>query len=328
MVDIKKKISIIVPVYNVEQYLSKCLDSIISQTYKNIEIIIVNDGSTDSSGNICKEYAKCDNRIILLEKPNGGLSSARNYALDYIADNGGTDYISYVDSDDWVDVNLYQTIIDVLNENPDVEVLAFGSYWIHNNIPTEHNNIVLGRLSYKDHWGKTFIGNITHCVWDKVYRYDKIRGLRFIEGRKNEDLPYSFTLSMNKIIYLGIDSLLYYYRAKREGSIMFYQSTLKNVNIDSYLSLKELYDGTDNTFYKKGIVTYMVNQLFNDIITFDNRGDGLIRYSTVYQLREYIHICREYLNDIKSTNKKMLIRFPYIYVTISIIKRLVRRNKY
>ncbi|HJA50079.1 MAG TPA: glycosyltransferase, partial [Candidatus Fusicatenibacter intestinipullorum] len=96
----KVKISVIIPVYNVEKYLKRCLDSVINQTYKNLEIILIDDGSTDNSGKICDEYAQKDERIIVIHKENGGVSSARNKGLDICIG----DYISFIDSDDWINL--------------------------------------------------------------------------------------------------------------------------------------------------------------------------------------------------------------------------------
>lgn len=93
------KITVIVPVYNVENYLNKCLDSIISQTYKNIEIVVINDSSTDTSGEICKEFSEMDHRILYIEQENAGLSAARNTGLDNMSGN----YVTFVDSDDWIE---------------------------------------------------------------------------------------------------------------------------------------------------------------------------------------------------------------------------------
>ncbi|OUQ56652.1 hypothetical protein B5E58_10530, partial [Tyzzerella sp. An114] len=95
-----KKISVIVPIYNVEKYLNRCVDSIINQTYKNLEIILVDDGSPDNCGKICDEYAKKDNRIKVVHKENGGVSSARNVGLNIATG----DYIGFVDGDDWIDL--------------------------------------------------------------------------------------------------------------------------------------------------------------------------------------------------------------------------------
>lgn len=110
-------ISIIVPVYNVEKYLNKCIDSIINQTYKNIEIILVDDGSTDNSGKICDEYLLRDSRIKVIHKNNGGLSSARNEGINI----SSGEYIGFVDSDDWVEPNMYEEMYKkILYSNADI----------------------------------------------------------------------------------------------------------------------------------------------------------------------------------------------------------------
>ena len=106
-------ISIIIPVYNVEQYLRQCLDSVVNQTYKNLEIILVDDGSTDNSGKICDEYAVKDNRIKVIHKQNGGVSSARNVGLDVATG----DYIGFVDSDDYIENDMYEYLYNLAREN-------------------------------------------------------------------------------------------------------------------------------------------------------------------------------------------------------------------
>lgn len=104
-------ISIIVPIYNVEKYLPQCLDSIINQTYKNLEIILIDDGSTDNSGKICDKYKLLDNRIIVIHKSNGGLSDARNTGINIATG----DYISFVDADDFIDKNMYTILFQKIN---------------------------------------------------------------------------------------------------------------------------------------------------------------------------------------------------------------------
>ena len=116
------KISVIVPVYNVEKYLPTCLDSIIAQSYKNLEIIVVDDGAKDSSGAICDEYAKKDVRIVSLHKQNGGLSDARNYGMQFMTG----DYISFIDSDDYVHPDYISTLYNNLVENDaDISICNF-----------------------------------------------------------------------------------------------------------------------------------------------------------------------------------------------------------
>ena len=118
-----EKITVIVPVYNVEHYLDKCLDSVIKQTYKNIEIIVVNDGSTDNSGEICQEYAQKDNRIVYIEKENGGLSDARNAGLDQMTGS----YVTFVDSDDWIEQDYVETLYQKITEYQ--ADIAIGNYY-------------------------------------------------------------------------------------------------------------------------------------------------------------------------------------------------------
>ena len=117
------KISVIVPVYNVEPYLPQCLDSLIEQTFNDIEIICVNDGSTDGSLNVLNHYAAKDSRIKVIDKPNGGVSSARNRGLD--AAQG--EYISFVDGDDWLKQNAYEEIISAVDKR-NVDMAVFGYY--------------------------------------------------------------------------------------------------------------------------------------------------------------------------------------------------------
>lgn len=107
----KIKISVIIPIYNVEQYLSQCLDSIINQTYTNLEIILINDGSTDNSEKICNQYKLLDPRIIVIHKTNGGLSDARNTGIKIATG----DYISFVDADDFIDENMYTILFQKIN---------------------------------------------------------------------------------------------------------------------------------------------------------------------------------------------------------------------
>ena len=135
------KISVIVPIYKVENYLKRCVDSIINQTYKNLEIILVDDGSPDHSPEICDNYAKIDNRVIVIHKNNGGLSEARNYGLQIASG----DYIMYVDSDDYIEINSCEKLIENITDNVDIVV---GDYKeIRNDSVTimKHTNLENGK---------------------------------------------------------------------------------------------------------------------------------------------------------------------------------------
>ncbi|MDO4707928.1 MAG: glycosyltransferase family 2 protein [Porphyromonadaceae bacterium] len=157
-------ISVIVPVYNVEKFLPRCLDSIINQTYPHLEIILVDDGSIDSSGDICDQYADRDNRIKVYHKINGGLSSARNYGLDRVS---GT-YIAYVDSDDWIDLDLYRRCIEVFKRKPQVDVVYYEYDEVYEETSRKHYTYRLGKEEGYSHntlyiQSKSYRTDISNC---------------------------------------------------------------------------------------------------------------------------------------------------------------------
>lgn len=217
-----EKITVIVPVYNVEHYLDKCLDSLINQTYKNLEIIVINDGSTDNSGIICQEYAQKDNRIVYIEKENGGQSEARNMGLDRMTGS----YVTFVDSDDWVELNYVEVLYKKLLEYcADIAVGNYYSYDEKEGIFYFHifgdsyyekvyDNVSIFENLYESQHMKNFA---LICVAGKLYKADLFRDLRFEVGKLGEDgyLNQKIYLLAEKTIYLNAG--LYAYR-QREGS--------------------------------------------------------------------------------------------------------------
>ena len=217
-----EKITVIVPVYNVENYLDKCLDSLVNQTYKNLEIIVINDGSTDNSGIICQEYAQKDNRIVYIEKENGGQSEARNMGLDRITGS----YVTFVDSDDWVELNYVENLYKKITEyQADIAVgnyysfnEAEGMYYFHifgdSYYEKVYDNVSIFENLYESQEMKSFA---LISVWGKLYKADLFKQLRFDIGKLGEDgyLNQKIYLLAEKTIYLNKG--LYAYR-QREGS--------------------------------------------------------------------------------------------------------------
>ena len=217
-----EKITVIVPVYNVEHYLDKCLDSLVNQTYKNLEIIVINDGSTDNSGIICQEYAQKDNRIVYIEKENGGQSEARNMGLDRITGS----YVTFVDSDDWVELNYVENLYKKITEyQADIAVgnyysfnEAEGMYYFHifgdSYYEKVYDNVSIFENLYESQEMKSFA---LISVWGKLYKANLVNHLRFDIGKLGEDgyLNQKIYLLAEKTIYLNKG--LYAYR-QREGS--------------------------------------------------------------------------------------------------------------
>ena len=218
-----EKITVIVPVYNVEHYLDKCLDSVIKQTYKNIEIIVVNDGSTDNSGEICQEYAQKDNRIVYIEKENGGLSDARNAGLDQMTGS----YVTFVDSDDWIEQDYVETLYQKITEYQ--ADIAIGNYYSFDEERSLFLFHILGDSYYeKAHDNVSIFENLYEnqemrsfaliSAWGKLYKARLFEQLRFDIGKLGEDgyLNQKVYLLSEKVIYLNKG--LYAYRI-RKGSL-------------------------------------------------------------------------------------------------------------
>lgn len=209
-----KKISIIVPIYNVEQYLKKCIESIINQTYKNIEIILINDGSKDNSGKIADEYSKNDDRIIVMHKENGGLSDARNCALDIATG----DYITFVDSDDYIDIKFCKILHDVIvSKNADMVICEMQHVYKDEDELQNSDKINIEEYSGDEAIIKySDTDNVVACA--KLYKSELFCNLRYELGKIHEDefMFHKIFYKCKKIIH--IDSKLYAYR-QRENSI-------------------------------------------------------------------------------------------------------------
>lgn len=178
-------ISIIVPVYKVEPFLRRCVDSLVNQTYHDLEIILVDDGSPDNCGKICDEYAATDSRIHVIHKQNGGLSSARNAGLEVARG----EYIAFVDSDDWVEADTYAKLYELIQQyNADIAECALRFYrpWKPERLFLEGQNTksvrvftnreALDRL----YFGPQLLSDISITVCDKLYRATLLHDLRFV----------------------------------------------------------------------------------------------------------------------------------------------------
>ena len=211
----KERISVVVPVYNVEQYLEKCVNSIINQTYKNLEIILVDDGATDNSGEMCDELAKLDDRISVYHKENGGLSDARNYGVE----RATGEYIGFVDSDDYIDAEMYEKLYEAIKKE-DADVAECNLKIIYPNrveLFTEQNYYnVCTKREYLEEY--LTIKKVFGSVWTKLIKSDIAKKLVFSQGKLYEDTYYAYDLINVANSFVLIDSPLYNY-LMRENSI-------------------------------------------------------------------------------------------------------------
>ena len=211
-----EKVSIIVPVYKVEQYLKRCIESLIHQTYKNIELILVDDGSPDSCGGICDEYATSDNRIKVIHKKNGGLSEARNFGIDSATGN----YITFVDSDDFVSENYIEYLLYLLKENnAQISICGFVKFTkeeeIIKNQPKDNPKVLSSVDALKEIYGKSGAVYIISC--GKLYTRNLFESIRFPIAKLHEDefITYKLFYYAERIVYS--EQMNYYYFIRNDS---------------------------------------------------------------------------------------------------------------
>lgn len=233
---LEPKISVIVPIYNVEKYLVHCIESIINQTYKNLEIILVDDGSLDNCPTICDEFAKKDSRIIVIHKKNGGLSDARNAGLDIATG----EYIGFVDSDDYISTDMYRILFNRLSEK-DADMAICNYLCVDEDyellrgkndvLPIDDEYIDADKFveGYTGKYGWYYV-----VAWNKLYKRKLFENLRYPIGKKHED-----AFLIHRIVYKSrtiacIKAGLYYY-VQRPGSIMAEKFSVKSMDIGEAL---------------------------------------------------------------------------------------------
>lgn len=211
------KVSVIIPVYNVEPYLARCLNSILAQTYTNIEIILIEDGSTDRSPQICDEYKAKDNRIVVIHKKNGGQGEARNLGIDICKG----DYISFVDSDDWVESTYIEDLLNfVLKDEADISICELEKIYSNKSFQSPQNpkyQLYTPIKAIKRLFLQREISFIApYC---KIYKHSLFNRIRFPVGKVHED-EFTTYLIFNNATKIAYTSKTLYYYFQRSDSTM------------------------------------------------------------------------------------------------------------
>jgi len=315
------KISIIIPVYNTEKYLPKCLDNIIGQTHTNLEIIIVNDGSTDNSIAIIKKYVAKDSRIIVIDIDNGGQGRARNKGLDICTG----DYIMFCDSDDWYDLDICEHLINAINSgnfdfamcgireinSKGKEIQKFFDFT--NNFKVTRNELL--NKYFTDH---KLLSSSVNKIYDKKIFYN----LRFPEGIYYEDryISVDLFLKIEKVLFTGKVKYNYY---RRQGSIShnsFSKADIDYVNV--MVRDKEMlgYISEENKikskYYVADAVTYMIIKLL-----IDGKNKNKESYNYLYDILKAEIEKMEEAKDKKYYNRY----FNKSYLMYRVVRRLATR---
>ena len=318
-----EKISVIVPVYNVEQYLERCVDSIINQTYTNLEIILVNDGSTDNSGKLCDELAKKDERIRVIHKENGGLSDARNRGID----ESESDLVGFIDSDDYIDSDMYEVLLKNLNDT-DADLSMCALYDVYNNTPeAQVTNKETWKLSSEQAIKMVMEAKILSVTAvNKLYRKSLFSDLKFEAGKIAEDAFIMIKL-LDKCEKIVATNEKKYYYVHRENSITTQKFSTKflnvieayeqnsNIILEKYPKLKDVAQTRMNWAY-----FYVLDRLLLD----DNYNDKELENKLISYLKNHR---KDILNDPLFT-KGRKIGFIALLLSRNLYRKLIEKRGY
>ena len=334
MGDSKELISIIVPIYNTDCYLRQCLDSIINQSYKNFEVLLVNDGSVDDSAMICKEFAEKDSRIRYFEKENGGVSSARNLGLKNVKGN----YITFVDSDDWIEENYLEVLYNALKENEvDVAISTHKDFNMDDNLyylpfysEEQLHTLDIGKVS-RDEFLELFpeLSSLNHdfnCAVSKLFKADVVKNLLFDESiNYGEDLDFFFNLYLKVSSVYYVNQPTYIYRQHQTSAsnncleshaiseIRIYEKILKKI--------MELHIPNNRYIEKFKIILYFRlsqfpdSQVLKSYESFISVMSDSVMYSQslisiivpIYNVENYLRMCLDSIEHQTYSNIEVLL---------------------
>ena len=278
------KVSVIVPIYKVQDYLNKCIDSIINQSYKNLEIILVDDGSPDRCGEIIDLYEKQDNRIKVFHKKNGGLSDARNYGMNFITG----DYVIFVDSDDWLSEDMVSNLIKTSLEL-NADIVQSGFYYAYEDYLLYDNRYYLENMRpvvlNRDELMYELVINekVKNFAWGKLYKSALIKDISFKIGVLFEDVFWAHKVMDRVDKYVIIHKPMYYYRQRKDSIV----STYTERNLDILKGLKERHE-----FIEKNYAS-LINESYKIIFK-----TSLIHYYLLIK-KKSVKNRDYYMNDIK-----------------------------
>ncbi len=308
-------ISVIVPIYNVEKYLPRCVDSILNQSYKNLEVILVDDGSPDNSPKICDEYAKQDNRIKVVHKQNGGLSDARNAGMEVATG----EYVSFIDSDDWVDADFISELYKGIKSGADVAECATRLFDDNDNTLSTRGSKE-SKISRDDALAKLITEDgVYQTVWNKLYKKSQIDELPFAVGKYHEDDFWTWK------VFLKIDNLylcekpMYNY-LQRSNSIIGSSYSLKKLDTlearyERMLGLKGVKVAEDLALMA------FVNTLIYSMqcsVKYLNKADKKVALKRIIDYKNKVKLTAVHYNMMNKKEKmwmKMFMRMPKLAVT-------------
>jgi len=325
-----KRLSLVIPIYNVEQYLKKCLDSLLNQTVKEFQLILVNDGSTDQSQDIIDQYVKMyPDRIQSHIKLNGGLSDARNYGMKYV----DTEFVLFIDSDDFVEDDLVESVLKEMNDDVDMLIFDYNQYYEKEDKKVIIHNGLLEGKTYSLSETPEIMVTIKNAAWNKLYRTSlfKENGIEYPKGYRYEDLGTTFKLLYHAKGIRFVNKPLVNYLVDRSGNI----TTTYDKKIYDILAMV----AENNDYYiKNGVFEIYYEELkyisVRNIMECLKKTPYMSDASFVLKFIDDSFICiKKYFPDYRKSKYQLKIeRFDSIYLNQVLCKlyyryKQIRRKK-
>ncbi len=303
----KPLISVIVPIYNNEKFLKQCLDSIVNQTYQNIEIILVDDGSHDKSLEICHLYSKIDPRILVLSQENKGVSCARNYGLENVTG----EYIGFIDSDDYISLDMYERLIDkAINEKADI--VECGYFEVNDKRETLKEvkfdeNVIIGNYDCCKNYLKYI--NTTNFNVNKIYHNSLFRGLKY------PNLKYSEDYYMNNQLFLRCekkatisDSCYYYVQHSDSATKKDFNKNKMDI-IKSGNDVLKMYENKypDLLIYVHIYILNKIRKLYNQVLISNSKEKKNYKNILINEYKKHYSACKKELPFHVKTRKNLIV---------------------
>ena len=324
-------ISVIVPVYKVEPYLSRCVESVLAQTFTDFELILVDDGSPDNCGKMCDEYAQKDNRIFVIHQENGGLSAARNTGIDWVCEQNRSEYITFLDSDDWLHPEYLNVLMKCITENI-VKISVCDLNRVTDVLPYENYDNFNLELSSPENFLVNHFWQYNYSC-GKLYHKDMFEGIRFPVGKVFEDTftTYKMLHKCEKIAYTDLQ--LYYYFRNEQGISHSPWNPSELVIFDAMQEQMQFYKekGLEKA-YEKEFELFVHHHAYQIVRIKENKKDLKKNKATLKKIKKTL---RKYLRENKDKFNVHNMNYSYesaypvfmkLYALASKIKAKIMRR--
>ena len=319
-----KKISVIVPVYNAEKYLTQCVESVLTQTYTNIELILIDDGSTDSSPSLCDNFAKLDSRVKVVHQNNARIGAARNRGIE----ESTGQYLTFIDSDDYIEPTTYEVCIKLFNKY-DVDLIQWDLNFlleqgchdvIENREESEYTELILDRdsaLQKLYEWKNmdSRFNNLwtdTHCIWTKMCKREIFEGIKFPVGKEYEMILHKILFNCTKSIFVNCRFSNYRLRASSTVHTMPLKGKLDKIEayMDRYELMKSI--GKDNLI--QGIIHDCLVGIFYCYLQANRESNIDIKHKLEYYAKKIQSESWEYVDSKDKIVLLLLLIFPPAFI--------------